>query len=160
MDQALAKPLRFQDFGRDPLAVRTTDHYRQEYVEAFVEKWDELIDWDARAESESGFFIQVLKAAGKRKILDVSTGTGFHSVQLLRAGFDVTSVDGSANMLIKAFENAKERDLILNPVQADWRRLTQPIHRTTDAPHSLANAITHRFDQMDRRRELAEFYAA
>ena len=88
MDQALAKPLRFQDFGHDPLAVRTTDHYRQEYVEAFVEKWDDLIDWDARAESESGFFIQVLKAAGKRKILDVSTGTGFHSVQLLRAGFE------------------------------------------------------------------------
>jgi len=96
-----------QEYGPDPVAVRDTDQYHSEYVQKFVEKWDDLIDWDARAESESGFFIQVLKAAGKRKILDVSTGTGFHSVQLLRAGFDVTSVDGSANMLIKAFENAK-----------------------------------------------------
>ena len=59
-----------QDFGHDPLKIRDTEHYQKEYVQTFVEKWDDLIDWDARAESESGFFIQVLKAAGKRKIRD------------------------------------------------------------------------------------------
>jgi len=149
-----------QNFGRNPLAVRDTGHYEQEYIEAFVEKWDELIDWDARAESEGGFFIQVLKAAGKQRILDVSTGTGFHSVQLLRAGFDVTSVDGSANMLIKAFENARRRNLILNTIQADWRWLNKAIQGKYDAIVCLGNSFTHLFDEMDRRRVLAEFYAA
>lgn len=149
-----------QNFGHDPLEVRDTDHYEQEYIEAFVEKWDELIDWDARAESEGGFFIQVLKAEGKQRILDVSTGTGFHSVQLMRAGFDVTSVDGSANMLIKAFENAKRHNLILNTIQADWRWLNKAIQGKYDAIVCLGNSFTHLFDEMDRRRVLAEFYAA
>ena len=94
-----------QEFGDQPLEVRETEHYQKEYVQSFVEKWDELIDWEARAKSEGQFFIEILKARGKEKILDVATGTGFHSVQLINAGFDVTSADGNAEMLAKAFEN-------------------------------------------------------
>ena len=60
---ALSNGAAHQDFGDDPLDIRETDHYKQEYVESFVDKWDELIDWEARAESEGGFFIQALKAA-------------------------------------------------------------------------------------------------
>ena len=32
-----------QEFGADPNAVRETNHYQAEYVQSFVEKWDELI---------------------------------------------------------------------------------------------------------------------
>ena len=42
-------------------------------------------------------------------MLDVAAGTGFHSVRLIEAGFDVVSADGSAQMLYKAFENGKRR---------------------------------------------------
>lgn len=45
-----------QDFGKDPLKARGTDRYQKEYVQSFVEKWDELIDWEARADSEGRFF--------------------------------------------------------------------------------------------------------
>jgi glycine/sarcosine N-methyltransferase len=92
-------------YGENPIAVRETGKYVSEYVRGFVEKWDELINWKQRAKSEGRFFIDVLKARSKRSVLDVATGTGFHSVQLLKAGFDVFSVDGSAEMLAKAFEN-------------------------------------------------------
>ena len=54
-----------QQYGEDPLADRETDLYRGEYVQTFVEKWDELIDWDGRAQSEGQFFIDVLRARGK-----------------------------------------------------------------------------------------------
>ncbi len=149
-----------QDYGDAPLEVRETDQYRAEYVQSFVEKWDELIDWQSRAESEGDFFIQMLKARGKHKILDVACGTGFHSLRLLQAGFDVTSADGSAAMLAKAFENAKQRNYILKMVQADWRWLKRDIHCTFDAIICLGNSFTHLFDEADRRRALAEFYAA
>ena len=76
-----------QEFGANPTAVRETDHYQAEYVQSFVEKWDELIDWDSRAESEGQFFIDQLKGRNKMKVLDVATGTGFHSIQLADAGF-------------------------------------------------------------------------
>lgn len=60
----------------------------------FVERWDELIDWDGRAASEGRFFIDVLKRPRCHSVIDAACGTGFHSVQRLRTGFDVASVEG------------------------------------------------------------------
>lgn len=149
-----------QDYGEDPTAVRESGQYRKEYVKSFVEKWDELIDWDARAQSEGQFFIDLLRARGKTSVLDVATGTGFHSVQLLKAGFQVTSADGSAEMLGKAFENARQRGLVLHTALADWRALNRDILGRYDAVICLGNSFTHLHEESDRRRALAEFYAA
>ncbi len=149
-----------QEFGHDPLKVRETDHYQAEYFQSFVEKWDELIDWDGRAESEGEFFIKLLRDRGKKTVLDAAAGTGFHSVSLLEAGFDVTTGDGSAEMLVKAFENAKQRGHVLKTVQADWRWLNRDIKGKFDAVLCLGNSFTHLFNEKDRRRALAEFYAA
>jgi len=148
-----------QDYGDDPLAVRESGKYQQEYVHSFVEKWDELIDWDGRASAEGGFFIEKLRELGAKKVLDVATGTGFHSVQLLRAGFEVTSVDGSPAMLAKAFENARRRGYILRTVQADWRWLNRDVHDIYDAVICLGNSFTHLHAENDRRKSLAEYYA-
>jgi len=158
--EGVFSPSDVQDFGDDPTQVRESDHYRGEYVRGFVDKWDELIDWEARAKSEGRFFIDVLKARGKKKILDVATGTGFHSIQLLKAGFDVTSADGSAEMLARAFDNARERGLMLKTVHADWRWLNKDVNGKYDAIICLGNSFTHLFHENDRRRALAEFYAA
>ena len=149
-----------QVYGDDPTTDRETDHYRKEYVKTFVDKWDELIDWRARAESEGQFFIDILRARGKERILDVACGTGFHSVRLTEAGFDVTAADGSANMVAKAFQNGQERGLILKTAHADWRWLNRDINGKYDAIICLGNSFTHLHEENDRRRALAEFYAA
>ncbi len=148
-----------QTFGPDPVNVRDTDHYKQEYAQTFVEKWDELIDWERRAKSEGEFFIEQLRARGARKVLDVATGTGFHSVRLLKAGFEVVSADGSAEMLCKAFENAKMHGYVLRTVLSDWRWLNRDVHGEYDAIVCLGNSFTHLFHERDRRKALAEFYA-
>lgn len=148
-----------QDFGDDPLKTRETDNYTQEYVWGFVDKWDELIDWERRAEGEGDFFIRHLKERGARRVLDVATGTGFHSVRLLQAGFEVVSADGSPQMLYKAFENARKRGFVMRTVQADWRYLNRDIHGEFDAIICLGNSFTHMFKERDRRKALAEFYA-
>ena len=148
-----------QGYGEDPLGVRSSEHYTSEYATSFVDKWDELIDWDARAEAEDGFFIRELRARGVKKVLDAATGTGFHSVQLLRAGFEVTSVDGSPTMLAKAFDNAHRRGYILRTIHADWRWLNRNVHDLYDAVICLGNSFTHLHDENDRRKTLAEYYA-
>lgn len=153
-------PTAKQDFGERPLEVRTTDHYVAEYVKSFVEKWDELIDWRKRYESEGGFFIDQLKQRGVRKVLDVATGTGFHSVRLIEEGFDVVSADGSPEMLAKAFNNGLDYGgHILRVVHADWRWLNRDVHGEYDAIVCLGNSFTHLFSERDRRKALAEFYA-
>jgi glycine/sarcosine N-methyltransferase len=144
----------------DPVTMRHSERYQQEYVHSFVDKWDELIDWDSRAKSEGRFFIDQLKERGAEKILDVATGTGFHSVRLLQEGFEVLSADGSPEMLAKAFENGRRRGHILTTVQADWRWLARTIHGKFDAVICLGNSFTHLFSERDRRKSLAEFYAA
>ncbi len=150
-----------QDYGDNPTEVRDTSNYQAEYVENFVERWDELIDWAARAEGEGRFFIDKLKQLDKISILDVATGTGFHSVQLMKAGFNVTSADGNAQMLVKAFENAKNHGYVMQTVHADWRWLNHDIQdQLFDAVICLGNSFTHLFEEHDRRRSLAEFYAA
>ena len=149
-----------QDFGEAPLEVRESDHYQEEYVHAFVQKWDELIDWDQRAKSEGNFFIEELRKRGAKKVLDVATGTGFHSVRLLEAGFDVVSCDGSAEMLYRAFENARRRGRVMRTAQADWRWLNKTLHGRFDAVVCAGNSFTHLFSENDRRKALAEFYSA
>ncbi|MGK7889582.1 MAG: methyltransferase domain-containing protein [Leptolyngbyaceae cyanobacterium] len=149
----------YQDYGSEPLKVRETDQYRVEYVKSFVEKWDELVGWDLRTQTEGNFFIDILREHGAKRVLDVSTGTGFHSIRLLQAGFDVVSADGSAEMLAKAFQNGCQYGLILRTVQADWRCLGRDIHEKFDAVICLGNSFTHLFEESDRRKALAEFYS-
>lgn len=150
-----------QEYGDNPTEVRDTSHYQAEYVKNFVERWDELIDWEARAKGEGRFFIDKLKELGKVSILDAATGTGFHSVQLLKAGLNVTSADGNAQMLVKAFDNARQHGHVLRTVHADWRWLNRDVQdQLFDAVICLGNSFTHLFEEHDRRRSLAEFYAA
>ena len=149
-----------QAFGENPEEVRDTDHYLEEYNEGFVDKWDDLIDWDSRAESEGDFFIELLKERGCKKVLDAACGTGFHSVRLIEAGFDVVSADGSPEMLAKAFENGRRRGHVLRTAHADWRWLNRDINGRYDAIICLGNSFTHLFRERDRRKTLAEFYSA
>ncbi|KUF16636.1 methyltransferase domain-containing protein [Streptomyces silvensis] len=148
-----------QKFGDNPVEVRETGHYTEEYVPSFVEKWDSLIDWERRAQSEGNFFIDLLRKRGVKSVLDVATGTGFHSVRLLAAGFDTVSADGSADMLAAAFANGMEDGHVMRVVQADWRWLNRDVHGEYDAIVCLGNSFTHLFSERDRRRALAEFYA-
>lgn len=151
--------IKEQTFGSEPIKVRETDHYQEEYVTPFVEKWDELIDWEKRSQGEGRFFIDQLKERGVEKVLDVATGTGFHSVRLMKCGFNVTSVDGNAEMLTKAFENARRYGYVLNTVHSDWRWLSKNIEERFDAIVCLGNSFTHLFSERDRRKALAEFYS-
>ncbi len=148
-----------QEFGENPVAQRETDNYAKEYIKGFVDKWDELIDWDSRANSEGDFFMRALREHNCKKVLDVATGTGFHSVRLLEAGFEVVSADGSPEMLVRAFSNAHRRGHILRTVQADWRWLNRDVHGEYDAIICLGNSFTHMFEERDRRKALAEYYA-
>ncbi len=142
-----------------PFPATRTDRYQEEYIAGFVAKWDELIGWDKRAAAEGSFFIDLLRAHGARSVLDAATGTGFHSIRLKQAGFDVTSVDGCERMIERAEINARRLGLRLRTVQADWRFLGLHVEGEFDALICLGNSFTHLFDDAGRRRALAEYYA-
>jgi SAM-dependent methyltransferase len=149
---------RCQGFGHDFRAVRDSDHYRKEYVHALVERWDLLIDWAERCRQEGGFIANALRDRGAARVLDAAAGTGVDSIQLIQAGFEVTSLDGHAGMLAKARRNAKRHGVRLHSVNADWRRIGSVMEGRYDAVICLGNSIAHLFTVEDQRVALAAFY--
>jgi SAM-dependent methyltransferase len=138
----------------------TRDLYQDEYTHDFVNRWDELINWKARWESEQGFFQEILRNYDAARVLDAACGTGFHTVMLARDGFNVTGADGSAEMVRKAQENAQRAGVKELPVvEAEWTKMSQSFpDQKFDAIVILGNAFTHLFDENDRKKALGEFY--
>jgi SAM-dependent methyltransferase len=139
----------------------TKELFHEEYTPDFVDRWDELINWKGRWESEQGFFQNILHRYDAARVLDIACGTGFHTVMLARDGFRVTGADGSAEMVRKAEENAKRAGLKETPiVQAEWTTLTETFpNQKFDAIICLGNAFTHLFEESDRKKALAEIYS-
>jgi ubiquinone/menaquinone biosynthesis C-methylase UbiE len=146
------------------MAISKSNLYRnlfqEEYTPEFVDRWDDLIDWKKRHQSENGFFERLLKEHETETVLDAACGTGFHTVTLAHAGFDVTASDGAATMLDKALENANRFGLKdIDFVEANWCHLTEAFPgKKFDAVVILGNAYTHLFDEKDRIQALKEVY--
>ena len=138
-----------------------SNRFKEEYSTTFVDRWDELINWERRPANEGGFFERVLTEAGAKTVLDIACGTGFHTVTLSMAGFEVTGADGSANMVLKSKQNAERIGLDnVRFVEAEWTNLTKAFPTEKfDAIVCLGNAFTHLFDETDRITALKEIYS-
>ena len=147
-----------QRFGKYPATVRNSDHYIDEYVHGLVERWDYLIDWNSRAKNEAIFISSKLDKRGALNVLDSATGTGFDSIQLLHAGFTVTSMDGSYGMLVKAKQNAKKENVKLSIMHLDWREMRKVLSDQYDAIICLGNSISHLFTKEEQKQSLLAFY--
>lgn len=133
--------------------------YSTQYSADFVERWDELIDWDKRKAGEDGFFENLLRSRGVQSVIDVSTGSGFHAVQLKQAGFDVVATDGSSTMLTKARANFRKHGLDIQSHYRDWHSLDPQELGQFDAVVCLGSSLCHVFEAHDRLRVLAKFRA-
>jgi len=122
------------------------------------ERWDEIVNWEKRKESEDGFFETLLKDYGVIDVLDIACGTGFHAIHLAKEGFNVKATDGSDEMLAQARANAGEHNVELEIGKADWLTLTKNIDERYDAVICLGNALTHLFYREYYQRAINEVY--
>ena len=68
---------------------------------------------------EVDFLLEQLAIPPGGTILDIGCGTGRHSVELARRGYQVTGVDLSAGMLAKAEEAAEEAGVNVRWIRQD-----------------------------------------
>lgn len=142
----------------EPVALDRDDNdYAAQYDEAFVARWDDLIDWQKRALGEGDFFAGALMRAGACRILDASAGSGFHSVQLSRKGFDVVACDGSAAMVERARRNFREHGVKVPLHHCDWRALASEKLGRFDAVLCLGSSLCHVFQREERIDVLRRF---
>ena len=71
---------------------------------------------------EAGFIEREIGRNKQAKILDVGCGTGRHSIELARRGYNVTGIDLSAAQLKHAREKAKAAGVSVRFIQKDARK--------------------------------------
>lgn len=91
--------------------------------------WEEFFDKQAPHYMKNGFtkntvnevdfLIEELQLTPGQSILDIGCGTGRHSVELARRGFQVTGIDISSGMLNEAQKAAKLAKVNVEWIQAD-----------------------------------------
>ncbi len=91
------------------------------YRTAFAETAD--MAWTDRTEAEVDRALRMLKPEGGERVLDLACGSGRHSLELKRRGFEVVGVDISPELLEIAARDAAEEGLDVTFVEADLREL-------------------------------------
>lgn len=89
------------------------DHHAPEYMEN---------GFTANTVEEVSFVVEVLGLEPGARVLDIGCGTGRHSVELAKRGYEVTGVDISAGMLAQARAAAAQAGVEVEWVKADASR--------------------------------------
>lgn len=97
-------------------------------------EWEEFFDGHAPVYNnnvftrntlrEADFLVEELQLPKGSLILDVGCGTGRHSIELAKRGYNMTSVDISSGMLSEAEKAAKEAGVEVEWVHTDARQFT------------------------------------
>ncbi len=112
----------------------------------------------ANAKEEIDQLISLLQIQQDDHVLDLSCGTGRHSLELARRGFDVVGVDRTASFIEKARAKAEEEDLRVEFVVGDMRDYRQPA--TFDVVINLFGSFGYFDDPIDNRRVIMNMLAS
>ena len=91
------------------------------YVSAFADTAD--MAWTDRTEAEVERAMRMLKPVGGERVLDLACGSGRHSLELVRQGFEAVGADISPQLLEIARRDAEKAGLDVSFVEADLREL-------------------------------------
>ena len=93
---------------------------------------------------EVEFIADALKLGTGAEILDVACGYGRHAIELVQRGFNVTGLDLSLPLLIRAADEAQRRALAVNFVHADMREMA--FEKQFDGAYSMLTSFGY-FDE-------------
>jgi SAM-dependent methyltransferase len=121
-----------------------------------VEIWAAFVDWPRRKAGEAGFIKRNLAKHGCRSVYDLCVGGGFDSIELLLAGFDVTSNEVDDAFLELAKRNAERRGVALSITRYDWREL--PPEPKFDSAIMLGNSFIYVQDPVEHQKIVRNVY--
>jgi SAM-dependent methyltransferase len=101
---------------------------------------------------EVSFIEASLEATPGAEILDVGCGYGRHAIELVEKGLNVTGLDLSLPLLIRAADEAQRRSLSVNFVHADMREM--PFDQKFDGAYCMLTSFGY-FDE-DANLKVAE----
>jgi hypothetical protein len=126
------------------------------FANGFSNKWDQIIDWEARWKYDSKIVFDVLNNIIDKDsmILDLATGTGVDLIYGLSNGFNILGIDASPEMLKIAEKKLDDlgfsRDIILG--NFEWENLEQQISTKFEAAICLGNSFACVNDALAREK--------
>lgn len=99
----------------------------KQWYEALFENYALKYDHESFVQGTIGecdFIEQEINYDKTTRILDIGCGTGRHSIELSKRGYNVTGIDLSESQLKRAKEKASEQNLSINFERQDARKLT------------------------------------
>ena len=100
---------------------------RKPWYESLFENYGEKYDNESFTQGTVGecdFIETELKSKKSLRILDVGCGTGRHSIELSKRGYEVTGIDLSDSQLVRANKKAEDNNLKIDFQKQDARNLT------------------------------------
>ena len=99
---------------------------KKQWYETLFENYGQKYDNEVFTEGtlgECAFIEKEIHFNKELKIIDVGCGTGRHSIELTKRGYDIIGIDLSESMLSKARENADKQGLNIEFLRYDARNL-------------------------------------
>jgi SAM-dependent methyltransferase len=93
---------------------------------------------------EVEFISDALRVGPAAEILDIGCGYGRHAIELVQRGYNVTGLDLSLPLLIRAADEAQRRSLAVNFVHADMREMA--FEKQFDGAYSMLTSFGY-FDE-------------
>jgi len=93
---------------------------------------------------EVEFISDALRLGAGAEILDIACGYGRHAIELVQRGYNVTGLDLSLPLLIRAADEAQRRALAVNFVHADMREMA--FEKQFDGAYSMLTSFGY-FDE-------------
>lgn len=102
--------------------------------------------------------VNLLKIPQNDRILDLCCGTGRHSLELARQGFDVVGVDRTTSFIEKAKQKAEKNNLNVEFIVGDMREHCQP--NSFNVVMNLFGSFGYFEDSDDDRQVVKNMYAS
>ncbi|MBI3260467.1 MAG: class I SAM-dependent methyltransferase [Ignavibacteriae bacterium] len=113
---------------------------RNTYYKGMVNFYDEIVSHYYNY-GKIALAIEVV-LGGRKRVLEIGTGTGNVGIQLAKRGFDVTGVDISKKMLSVARRKIASSGINMKLVRQDVRKLsinlTSPLPETNSVPNHIS----------------------
>ena len=93
---------------------------------------------------EVEFIADALRVGPGAEILDIACGYGRHAIELVQRGYNVTGLDLSLPLLLRAADESKRRSLSVNFVHADMREMA--FEKQFDGAYSMLTSFGY-FDE-------------
>lgn len=103
--------------------------------------YDRGINWEARLTREIPVLREVLGRPGGLGLLDAGCGTGRQAVAMAQAGYRVTGVDASEEMLRVAADRGRDAGVDVAWVCTRYETLAESLNRSFDGVYCIGNSL-------------------